>query len=340
MHFSMIPAFDAQRLACQVLAGTAPGYSAAASAEPWRQAPWNSPLEISHTSADNIPLATTLFSLTGPIMTETLATTACLAPLAVIYRDTRLIAVAKPPGMLVHRTALARGETRFVMQTLRNQIGQHVYPVHRLDRPTGGVLVFALDSEAAAALSRAFTEHRVRKRYLAVVRGWGPDALTVDAPLREEDGIRPKAEMPAHPALTDFRRLEKVELPVAVDRYPQSRYSLMEAWPHTGRRHQIRRHLARCGHPIIGDAKHGKGIHNRYFRDHLDCPHLLLSAVALTFQHPFEGRALRLQATLDAHFSTLLTRFGWQAHATRNLAEWTVPAGNTTETAEPINEMT
>lgn len=272
-------------------------------------------------------------------MTATLATPAQLAPLAVIYRDARLIAVVKPPGMLVHRTALAWGETRFVMQTLRDQIGQHVYPVHRLDRPTGGVLLFALDSEAAAALTQAFAEHQVTKRYLAVVRGWGPEAISVDAPLREEDGIRPKAEMPAHPALTHLRRLATVELPVAIDRYPQSRYSLMEARPETGRRHQIRRHLARCGHPIIGDAKHGKGIHNRYFRDHLDCPHLLLSAVTLCFRHPFDGRLLTLEAAPDDHFSALLDRFGWQAHLQRNGARREDGTG-AAEPAEPIDEGT
>ncbi|WP_110708289.1 pseudouridine synthase [Salinicola sp. CR57] len=271
-------------------------------------------------------------------MTATLATTARAAPLAVIYRDARLIAVAKPPGMLVHRTALARGETRFVMQTLRDQLGQHVYPVHRLDRPTSGVLLFALDSEAAAALTRSFIEQQVTKRYLAVVRGWGPEAISVDAPLREEDGIRPKAEMPAQAALTHFRRLATAELPVAIDRYPHSRYSLMEAWPETGRRHQIRRHLARCGHPIINDAKHGKGIHNRYFRDHLDCPHLLLSSVQLTLTHPFEGRRLTLEAAPDDHFSALLIRFGWQAHLTRNDARWQT-SGESMTPAEPSDAL-
>jgi len=271
-------------------------------------------------------------------MTVPLTPTERLGPLPVIYRDARLIAVVKPPGMLVHRTALARGETRFVMQTLRDQIGQHVYPVHRLDRPTGGVLLFALDSEAAAALSRAFTEQQMSKRYLAVVRGWGPESVSVDAPLREEDGTRPKAEMPAHPALTHLRRLATVEIPVAVDRYPQSCYSLMEARPQTGRRHQIRRHLAHCGHPIINDAKHGKGIHNRYFRDHLECPHLLLAAVALQFRHPFEARLLTLEAAPDDHFSALLTRFGWQAHLTQNDARWETPASSTAP-AEPADAL-
>lgn len=236
------------------------------------------------------------------------------APLTVIYRDEALIAIVKPPGMLVHRTALARGETVFVLQTLRNQIGQHVYPVHRLDRPTSGVLLFALDSEAAAALTRAFVEHQVTKRYLAVVRGWGPEAMTMDAPLREEDGIHPKAQMPAHPALTHLRRLATTEIPVAIDRYPSSRYSLMEARPETGRRHQIRRHLAGSGHPIIGDAKHGKGIHNRHFRERLGCPHLLLCAVELSLVHPHERTELTLTAAPDAAFAALLTRFGWQAH--------------------------
>ncbi|WP_110666477.1 pseudouridine synthase [Salinicola halophilus] len=245
------------------------------------------------------------------------------SPLEVLFQDAHLVAVVKPPAMLVHRTALSRGETRFVLQTLRDQLGRHVYPVHRLDRPTGGVLLFALDSETAAALTETFTRQRTTKRYLAVVRGWGPEALTVDAPLREEDGTRPKAEMPAQPAVTHLKRLATVEIDAAVDRYPRSRYSLMEATPETGRRHQIRRHLAGAAHPIIGDAKHGKGIHNRYFRDYFDCPHLLLAAVELTLPHPVSGRSLSLSAACDPHFAGLLARFGWQTHAPVSGWRWT-----------------
>ncbi|MBE0488616.1 MAG: pseudouridylate synthase, partial [Halomonas sp.] len=225
--------------------------------------------------------------------------------LRILHRDEHLVAVHKPAGLLVHRTALARGEREFLLQRLRDQLGQRVYPAHRLDRPTSGVMVFALSSEVATLLAEAFAERRMAKRYLAVVRGIGPEIERLEYPLREEDGSRPKAKMPALEAVTDIRRLDSVELPVQVDRYPHSRYSLMEARPLTGRRHQIRRHLAQRGYPIIGDAKHGKGNHNRFFAERLDAPRLLLAATELAFVHPVTGRPLRLSGALDATMSAL-----------------------------------
>jgi tRNA pseudouridine65 synthase len=234
--------------------------------------------------------------------------------LSLLYRDDHLVAVHKPAGLLVHRTTLARGEREFLLQRLRDQLGQRVYPVHRLDRPTSGVMLFALSPEVAAPLASAFTARRVAKRYLAVVRGIGPERDRLEYPLREEDGRRPKAEMPAMEAVTEVTRLDSVELPIQVDRYPRSRYSLMEVRPLTGRRHQIRRHLASRGYPIIGDAKHGKSIHNRFFAERLDCPRLLLAAVGLTIDHPVDGRRLVLNCGLDAPMMRLFQRFGWAGH--------------------------
>ncbi|MGQ4879160.1 pseudouridine synthase [Billgrantia sp. LNSP4103-1] len=235
-------------------------------------------------------------------------------PLTLLHRDDHLVAVHKPSGLLVHRSKLAHGASEFLLQRLRDQLGQRVYPVHRLDRPTSGVMVFALDSSTAARLGETFTERRVAKRYLAVVRGIGPERERLDYALREEDGCRPKSEMPALEAVTDIRRLDSVELPIQVDRYPSSRYSLMEARPLTGRRHQIRRHLSRRGYPIIGDAKHGKGNHNRFFADRLGCSRLLLAAVGLSFEHPAGGQRLTLSCGLDASMTALFRRFGWAGH--------------------------
>ncbi|KAA0013143.1 pseudouridylate synthase [Billgrantia pellis] len=234
--------------------------------------------------------------------------------LRILHRDDYLVAVDKPAGLLVHRTALARGEREFLLQRLRNQLGRRVYPVHRLDRPTSGVMLFALDPNTAARLTEVFAERRAHKRYLAVVRGIGPEHDRLDYALREEDGSRPKAEMPALEAVTEIRRLDSAELPVRVDRYPTSRYSLLEARPLTGRRHQIRRHLSRRGYPIIGDAKHGKGNHNRFFAEHLQCPRLLLAAVGLAFEHPLDGRHVEVSGALDATMTTLFERFGWAGH--------------------------
>ena len=237
----------------------------------------------------------------------------------ILYQDDALVIVYKPAGALVHRSPLAAHATRILMTELRDQLGQWVYPVHRLDRPTEGVMVFALSSAHASTLCEAFAEHRVEKRYLAIVRGHAPETLRIDRSLREEDGKRPKAECPAMPAQTDITRLATASLDVAIDRYPTSRYALVEAMPLTGRRHQIRRHLSGIGHPIIGDAKHGKGVHNRYFKNTFFAEwegdtRLLLASTHLSLPHPVTGRMLTVSAPLSSDFGALLNHLGWQAH--------------------------
>ncbi|MGJ8526335.1 tRNA pseudouridine synthase C [Halomonadaceae bacterium LMG 33818] len=242
-----------------------------------------------------------------------------MAVLDVLYQDSALVLVNKPAGVLVHRSALDRHAPRILLQELRDQIGQRVYPVHRLDRPTSGIMVFALSNDVASQLSQQWRNHQVEKHYLAVVRGYAPETVQVEIALREEDGLRPKAENPAMAATTMLRRLETVELPVCVDRYPTSRYSLVAARPLTGRRHQIRRHLSHIGHPIIGDAKHGKGVHNRYFKQHyfVDFPssaRLLLAATMLRFTHPITSQLVSATAPPEDDFMALMNDFGWQNH--------------------------
>jgi tRNA pseudouridine65 synthase len=233
-----------------------------------------------------------------------------------IYRDEHIVAVDKPTGLLVHRSPIDRHETRFALQMVRNQVGQHVYPVHRLDKPTSGVLLFGLSSDIAREISEQFAAGTVHKQYLAVVRGYCPQEDVIDYPLKEQlDKIADKhsrRDKPAQEAVTHLRRLATVEIPIAVDRYPQTRYSLVELRPETGRRHQLRRHMKHIGHPIIGDAKHGKGVHNRFFREHYDCPRLLLISAGLEFTHPVSGEKIVLQAQLDAPFRRVITAFGWQ----------------------------
>ena len=239
----------------------------------------------------------------------------------VIYRDEYLVAINKPSGLLVHRSPIDRHETRFAVQLLRDQIGQRVYPVHRLDKPTSGVLLFGLSSDSARRVSAQFMAGTVRKHYLAVVRGHCPESGSIDHALSEQpDRIadrdrraRPAgSERPAQQALTHFQRLATAEIPVAVDRYPQTRYSLVALQPVTGRRHQLRRHLKHVGHPIIGDAKHGKGVHNRFFQAQYDCHRLLLACTALQLAHPYGGETISLGARLDAPFLRVLDAFGWR----------------------------
>ena len=241
-------------------------------------------------------------------------------PLSLLWRDDDLVAVYKPAGWLVHRTGLDAGETRFVMQTLRDQLGQRVYPVHRLDKGTCGVLVMALHPEAARALGQSFAEHQVSKRYLALVRGWLPDTATVDHPLRPDDAPPDAA---VQDAVTDFRCMARLELATGSSgpdpRFATTRASLVEAWPQTGRRHQIRRHLKHLAHPILGDATHGKGPLNRWWAQHLGLQRLWLHAWELELPHPVSGQRLRLSSGLPAPFrtsATHLTPTPWPADTT------------------------
>ena len=237
--------------------------------------------------------------------------------LRLLYQDDYLVAIDKPAGLLVHRSWLDRHETQFAMQMTRDLIGQHVYPVHRLDRPTSGVLLFALDPQTARILSDDFAQHRVQKEYLALVRGWTPEQLFIDYPLKEElDKIADKfatVDKPAQEAQTQLQRLQTVELPYAVSaKHPTSRYSLVRLLPKTGRKHQLRRHMAHIFHPIVGDTKHGDGRHNRFFRQQYDCQRLMLCNLSLTIQHPQSQSPLRIQTELDAQWQQLFAQFGWE----------------------------
>ena len=235
--------------------------------------------------------------------------------LTILYRDEHIVVIDKPPGLLVHRSEIDRHETRFAIQILRDQIGQRVWPAHRLDRGTSGVLLFALNSSTASRLGQQFEKGSIDKRYWAIVRGFPAEHGSIDHPLsRQRDAYEFQGEASsteAQEALTRFRKLAEVELPVAVDRYPSSRYALLELEPVTGRRHQIRRHLKHISHPIIGDATYGKGRHNRFFAEQLGCQRLLLACVQLVFYHPVSGERLLIKAPVSGQFAEVLARFGW-----------------------------
>jgi tRNA pseudouridine65 synthase len=235
--------------------------------------------------------------------------------LSILYRDDAIVVIDKPAKLLVHRSEIDRHETRFAIQILRDQIGQKVWPAHRLDRGTSGVLLFGLSAEIASKLGQQFADGTVSKRYLAVVRGHPPASGSIDHPLtRQRDDYEFQGEhssQEAQAALTHYRRLATIELPVAVDHYPSSRYALLELEPVTGRKHQLRRHLKHIAHPIIGDATYGKGRHNRYFAEMLGCERLLLACTQLCFGHPSDSRRITVSAAPGDEFAALLKRFGW-----------------------------
>ena len=235
--------------------------------------------------------------------------------LEILYQDDCLVAINKPAGLLVHRSMIDRHETQFAIQILRDQIGQRVYPVHRLDKPTSGVLLFALDSDTARLMGELFTHRKTDKQYLAVVRGYSAEAGVIDYPLKEQrdkmTDAKADQEKPAQPAITAYQRLQQVELPYPVGRYVSARYSLLRLSPQTGRKHQLRRHLKHIFHPIVGDTSHGDGKHNTLFREQFDCHRLLLHAQCLRFIHPRSQQQVVLEAGLDESFSAILRRFCW-----------------------------
>lgn len=236
--------------------------------------------------------------------------------LEILHKDSWLVAVNKPSGWLVHRSWLDRHETRFIMQTLRDQLGQHVYTVHRLDRPTSGVLLLGLSAEVARLLSQQFEHHQLHKTYHAVVRGWLEGEQTLEYALSwQPDKIADKLSQPdkaAQAAVTHWRGLATVELPVPGGRYPTTRYSLVEMQPQTGRKHQLRRHMSHLRHPIIGDSKHGDLKQNRNAAEQFDINRLMLHASELRLTHPVTGEPLILRAGLDEVWQGALRRFGWQ----------------------------
>lgn len=261
---------------------------------------------------DNNPLKT---SATG------LAT---MEELAIIYRDDDYIAINKPAGLLVHPSIIDRHEPDNALDILKRQLGQSVYMIHRLDKPTSGVLMFGLSSEAARKSVAGFTAGEIRKTYLAVVRGYAPAEQVIDTPLKPvKDKImmgREKQNKAPKPALTNIRQLASVELPVSVSRYPTSRYSLVEVHPKTGKMHQIRRHMKHIRHPVIGDTKYGDPVHNRYFRDRWNAHRLMLAATELEFIHPFTQVKSTIHAPLDATFTTVLSDLDWMSMIPENWA--------------------
>ena len=228
-------------------------------------------------------------------------------PLLIIYQDDDLVAINKPSGLLVHRSPIDKHETRFALQQLRNQLGQHVYPLHRLDKPTSGVLVFALSREAASFYGQQFQAHQIKKTYWALVRGYGPRNMVIDHELRDEAddyaGINTVGE--PKQALTHVKCLKQFEIPLRVDRYATTRLSLMQCEPVTGRKHQLRRHLKHIGHPIVGDSRHGKGVLNRACGSYFGTGRLWLACTQMVLTRR-DGSLLVIDAMLAKDFAQVL----------------------------------
>lgn len=223
--------------------------------------------------------------------------------LRILYQDEKIVAVDKPAGLLVHRTGLDAGETQFALQLLRDQLGRPVWPAHRLDKGTSGVLLFALDADTARALNQAFeTPDAVHKTYRAVVRGWPEAAGLIDHPLKRLEDDARAGRVEVQEAQTRYRTLEHYELSLPYGGFPTMRCALVELQPLTGRRHQLRRHMKHIAHPIIGDATHGKGALNRTLAQLLGLQRLWLHAFRLVLQRP-DAPPLLIEAAAGAEWS-------------------------------------
>jgi len=224
--------------------------------------------------------------------------------LDILYKDDHLIAINKPHGLLVHRSAIAADAKEFALQMLRDQLGVKVNPVHRLDRKTGGVLLFAFDKDTEIAMQQQFMDNKVGKTYLAIVRGYTPDVGEIDYPLRKENGTLQEA-------FTSYVTLKRGEIDMPFGGHATSRYSLAELTPATGRMHQLRKHMAHIFHPIIGDRTHGCNKQNKLFKETWKMETMLLHALKLSFIHPVTNTPVLIEAPLNYEFNRVMQLMAW-----------------------------
>lgn len=224
--------------------------------------------------------------------------------LETLYHDDYLIAINKPPGLLVHRSSIAADATEFALQMVRDKTGKIVHPVHRLDRKTSGVLLFAFDKDTLSKTMKEFAENRVSKKYFAIVRGFAPDHDTIDYALMSESGK-------SQEAVTNYSTLARCELDVPFGKHATSRYSLVEAIPKTGRMHQLRKHFAHIFHPIIGDRPHGCNKQNKLFKEKWNMTQMMLHAHELRFRHPWTEEEILISADFHSEFQRINQLMGF-----------------------------
>jgi len=219
--------------------------------------------------------------------------------LEIIYEDEALIAINKPHGLLVHKSAIAKDASEYALQLLRDQINAHVYLCHRLDRKTSGVLLFTKNKEVLPVFNELFMERKVSKVYHAIVRGFTDKSGTINYPLKND---RYKTQE----AITGYETQRQTEIEVPFLGHSTSRYSLVKVSPETGRMHQIRKHFAHIYHPIIGDRPHGCNKQNRLFKEKWGITTMMLQATCLTFKNPIDNKMINISAPYSAEFKSCL----------------------------------
>lgn len=220
--------------------------------------------------------------------------------LEILYKDDHIVAVNKLHGLLVHQSPIARDAEEFALQMLRDQLGITVYPSHRLDRKTSGILVFALDKPTDRIMQQKFQNREVEKKYVALVRGFAPREMTIDYALKNENEV-------VQEAVTHFKTLEYFDINIPFGKHKTSRYSLVEAIPETGRMHQLRKHFAHIFHPIIGDRPHGCNKQNRFWLENFQMKTMLLHACELSFKHPYTNEIVTIKVGISEEFRRALS---------------------------------
>ena len=235
--------------------------------------------------------------------------------LTILYQDDFIVAVDKPAGLFVHRSYMDKDEIYFALQLVRDQIGQYVYPLHRLDRPTSGVLLFGLNEEVARLMGQAFMDKKIQKTYFALTRGHLLGSDEIDYPLKEKlDKLGDKnvsLDKAPQDAVTQYESLLTASLPIQVGKFDSVRYSLIKLLPATGRRHQIRRHLAHLRHPIIGDINYGDNKQNPFFIEHFGFKRLMLLAQKVEFMHPITKEWVTIEAEFDEQWLQVFDELAW-----------------------------
>ncbi|MDX6745934.1 pseudouridine synthase [Polaribacter sp. PL03] len=226
----------------------------------------------------------------------------------VVFEDEYLLCVSKPNNMLVHHAHHSRNvaDETSLLQLIQEEKGIKAYPIHRLDRKTSGIILLAKDTSYVSKFQELFTNNEIEKTYYGVVRGFSPEAKTIDSPVKGRDANVHKE------ALTYLKTLAQVTLDVPVKPYDSSRYSLVEMKPKTGRMHQLRVHTNKISHPLIGDAKYGDKNHDVMFDENFGWKNMFLHAGKLEFKHPFSEEELVLKANFPEDWISLFKEFSWK----------------------------
>ncbi len=228
--------------------------------------------------------------------------------LEILYEDTYIVCVSKPNNVVVHHAHHSRNvaDEKSLLQLLNDTLGMKLYPVHRLDRKTSGVILLAKETKYVSKFQSLFTEHNITKVYFGLVRGHSPSKTIIESPVKGRDAKVYKD------AVSQLESLKQITVDIPVKPYETSRYSLVKLTPKTGRLHQLRIHCNKISHPLIGDPKYGDKNHNVMFEEKFNCSNLFLHAKKIEFEHPFLKKQISIDAKFPQHWEIIFEKFNWK----------------------------